>query len=169
MADRFRTPRREKTWLTLPAIFGDLSSFGEIGGSRLDFSGPTTVIRMIGEYLITSRATLAAADQARVAVGIMKVTTVAAAVGIAALPGPASNPELPWLFWKEHAFRATGTGSDNGDQVNGISVRHAFDIKTMRKFAASTSLVFLTEAINVAGSPPMDISVAQTRVLFAVA
>ncbi len=169
MADRFRTPRKEKQW---GAIFGasqNLSAFGlftTVG--KIDFTSKQTVLRMIGEYVITSRPVLANADEADVTVAIGKFATDAYTLGATAMPEPNQEPEFPWLYWASHPFHSTGTEADNNAQVNGISVRHSFDIRTMRKFSPGETLGFVIQAEDVAGSPAMDIHLGTVRVLLTI-
>ncbi len=167
MADRFRTPKMAKEWSNIPGASVDVSGFGTFVGGNLAVSVPGTVIRMLGEYTITSRATLAALDSALVAVAIGFVSTDAATVGAASMPDPNSEPEFPWLYWASHPLSSTGAGSDNSDQTNGISVRKSFDVRSMRKFKPGRSLIVVIEAIDTAGNMPITVTLGATRVLIA--
>ncbi len=166
---RHMTARKEKQWAGIPSIEIDLSTFGTFSGVSLAFSSKQTVLRMLGEYLITSRSTLANNDQAFVGVGIGKVSTDAFNVAAAAaLPDPISEPEYPWLYWASHPFQATGTAADNGDQSLNIAHRQSFDIRSQRKFSPGESLVMVVQAVDLAGAMPLTIVLAGVRVLVTV-
>ncbi len=168
MADRFRTPRKEKQWGFVPGFNVDMAAFGTFLVARIAFTSKQTVLRMLGEYVITTRPTVANADRAVIAVGIGKVSSDAFGVGATAMPDPSGEPEYPWLYWASHAIASTSTDAANSSQVNGLSVRRSFDIRTMRKFSPNESLVVVVEAVDVAGSMPTDISFGAVRVLLTV-
>ena len=66
----------------------------------LDFTEVTTVLRMIGEYTISSTSAPVALDAANIGIGIGVVSSDAAAVAAGAgVPDPIDEPEYPWLFW----------------------------------------------------------------------
>jgi len=81
MADRFRTPRKEKQWADLPAFTQALVGTSTLAIASLGFSSVQTVLRMLGEYVITPTLAPAALDEAKVTIGIGKTSTDAAALG----------------------------------------------------------------------------------------
>jgi len=167
MADRFRGPRKEKQWGFLPLIQLDLTGDGTFGGSAIAFTSVQTVLRMLGEYIISPTGVVSAADSCTIVVGLAKVSTDAAAVGASALPDPGAEGEFPWLYWMSHSFEYPTVASGEGGIVSG-SLRKAMDIRTMRKFRPGESLVWVVQYINNAGNPPMTLTLSHTRVLLTI-
>ncbi len=95
MADRGRhSQRMAKRWSQMGSGQTTMTAAGTfIAGVALSFDGPFTVLRMIGEYVISPTSAPAALDNAIVAVGIGVVSTDAFAVGGGAMPDPADEPE----------------------------------------------------------------------------
>jgi len=168
MADRFRTPRKEKQWGSIPGFAINLDAFGTFVTAGLGFTSKQTVLRMLGSYCVAPRATLAAGDEATVTVGIGRVSTDAFTVGATAMPDPAGEPEYPWLYWAAHRFMFTGTDAEQQAQGIAAALRHDFDIRSMRKFSPGETLAFIVQAADVTGAPPMDIGVTQTRCLLTI-
>jgi len=122
-----------------------------------------TVLRMIGEYVITPSANTVAADSAIIGVGIGIISTDAFAVGGASLPDPLTDEDFPWLYWKEHPFEFAGAAESSASLA--VSVRVSFDIRSMRKMKPKQTLAFVTQYGDVAGAPPLVVHVGSTRVL----
>jgi len=131
----------------------------------LALTGPWTVIRMIGEYIIAPTTAPVALDKVRMIVGIGVVSTDAATVGASALPDPGAEPDYPWLYWKDHPVQYASTEVDPAGEAG--TVRASFDIHSMRKIKPRESLVFVFEYNNVNGDPPLTAGVGLTRVLVA--
>jgi len=161
----FRTARQTKEWNALAGSEVDMAAFGTFGAGVLSFNVSATVLRMLGEYVITARATLANADSARVTVAIGKIATDAAVLGATAFPDPEGEPGYPWLYWASHALHSVATDSANQSQASGISVRRSFDVRSMRKVKPNESLVMIIEAVDVAGTMPINFTSGLTRVL----
>ncbi len=171
MADRrpfVRGQRMPKHWHFIPganlAFTGNATG---VGGS-LALDGPWTVIRMLGEYLIhfTGGSTIVIGDKATFALGIGVVSSDAVAAGAASLPDPAGEPEYPWLFWTSHELAAIEADALQRGGELGV-IRRSFDIRSMRKLKPRESLVFVAQYVDVAGTPFIDVAIAQTRVLVA--
>ena len=164
---RVVTPRRRKQWSFIPAISINMSGDATVIGGSIAFgSGGQTVLRMIGEYTIGLSGAPVAGDDAFVVVAIGKVSTDAATLGATAMPDPAGEPDYPWLFWQSHGFRYNDA-EISPDMANG-SVRHAFDIRSQRKFGPGESLAMVFQYANDTGDPPLAVTVAHTRVLIAL-
>jgi len=165
---RSSTPRMGKQWDTLlPTIFG-FTANATVGGSRIDAATSLTILRMIGEYVITPTGVIVAGDQARICMAIGIVSTDAASLGATALPDPGDEPDYPWLYWREHAFHfgaaASGTAGE-GAQGAGGSVRESFDIRSMRRMKPRESLTWVFQYVNGVGLPPLQMFAAGPRVL----
>jgi len=166
MADRFRTPRKEKQWERLAGSQLDMTVDGVKIGNQLNFSSSQTVIRMVGEYIIGPTSAPTALDACNITVAIGKVSTDAATAGAGSLPDPASEGGYPWLYWMSHAFEFPA-GNLLESSAQG-SVRRAFDIRSMRKFKPSESLVWLVDYTDFNGAPPMTVFAASVRVLVTI-
>lgn len=166
MADRFRTPRKEKEWACIPSFVQAMTANATFATGALAFASSATVMRMLGEYVITPTAAPGAGDQVKVTIGIGKVSTDAATAGAGSLPDPAEECEYPWLYWAEHSFLFSGTQSER-DGGAGV-VRVPFDIRSMRKFKPRESLVFIFQYTDIVGAPPLTFLGSQTRTLIAL-
>ena len=167
MARHFtRSQKKSKLWGAVPAFSsGSISADVLLAGNSLAFTSPQTVIRMLGEYIITPTVAPAAGDRATWTVGLAKVSTDAFALGATALPNPASPRDFPWLYWAEHAFALEVADLSVASQGLGSVLRHSFDVRSMRKFTANESLGLVVEYTNFGGNPPMRFFSASTRVL----
>ena len=161
-----RGNRMRKGWLPIPAFITGPTADGMTLGSLVDFTGPGTILRMLGSYIITATASVDAADCARIAVGIGLLSSDALAAGSASVPDPGSELEFPWLYWAEHSLRFSKAQSTtiSGDST-GSAVRAAFDVRSMRKFKEREGLGFIIEYLDMTGAPPLTITASSTRVL----
>ena len=135
--------------------------------SGIDFAIPGTVIRMLGEYSVRSTpgATHVDLDRAEVVIGIGIVSTDAKNVGSSAMPDPSGDPSWPWLYWASHQF-LLDAGNDDLNSV-AAQVRRSFDIRSMRKFKPSESLVMVAQYVDLVGAPALTLITGGVRVLFA--
>ena len=157
-------PRRNKSWSSIPG--GSVGLTGNATGVTGGFSTAglqATIMRMLGEYVVMATAGATALDRARIAVGIGVVSSDAFALGVSAMPDPGAEPDYPWLFWAEHIIRFTT--SDAGEL--GGSIRHGFDIRSMRKISSRQTLAMIIEYTDEVGAPPLTFSAATTRILVA--
>ncbi len=129
------------------------------------FAVPGTVLRMIGEYLITPTVDLTAGDHAVISVGIGVVSSDAATLGASAVPDPTAEAEFPWLYYASHPIFAEATAGDQ--DLGAVTVRRSFDVKSMRKLKPRETLIFVADYENINGNPPLTISVGTVRVLIA--
>ena len=164
-ARAFRGQRMKKHWALIgsgvPTAFTADST--NVNAGTLAFDEAWTVIRMIGEYIISPGGVLASTDEAMVGVAIGVAATDA--VTVTAIADPINEPGYPWLYYAVHAFSFRGTGQDNA--VGSQWVRRAFDIKSMRKVMPSQSLFICAQYLDQLGAPPLDIVYGVTRVLVA--
>ena len=161
-----RSARKEKQWEAIPSIIDTMTGNATSVGGSLGFSSKQTVLRMLGEYVVNPSLATAAADQVKITLGLAKVSTDAATLGATAVPDPAGDANFSWLYWAEHVFFFGGTSAD---PASGASyLRRSFDIRTMRKFGPAESLLWVFQYSNIAGNPPVTLSVGQTRVLLTI-
>jgi len=163
MVDRFRTPRKEKIWSAIPSFIQAMTGDGTFVIAGVPFNGPQTVMRMLGEYVISPNGATVAQDMVKITVGIGKVSGDAFTLGSTAMPDPAGESNYPWLYWAEHPFFFASTSADPIMEVS--SVRVPFDIRSMRKFRAGQQLAFVFQYADLNGAPPMRIVAGQTRIL----
>lgn len=167
MPDRTRGPRQRKHWHNIPGGPITFTAAGTaIGGSFGSDDDPATVLRMLGEYTITFTPNPVGLDSCIIGIGIGVVSSDAAAVGAAAVPDPDGDPEYPWLYWASHPMFSTGTDPAVGAQA--ASVRRSFDSGSMRKMKPKESLIFVAEYVDITGTPPVTLTIGETRVLFGV-
>ena len=168
MADRTRGPRRQKIWSGIPGVTLPLTTAGTSVGGGLAFTAAETILRMLGEYVIVHTGTITAGDSCTIFVGIGVVSSDAFAdVGASAMPDPGSEPQYPWLYWGEHKFFYPSAGAPLAADGN-LLVRQRIDVKSMRKISPRQTLATVIQYSDVAGTPPMQVLFAQTRVLIAL-
>ncbi len=165
MADRFSGRRMAKNWDAMPSLRLLLTGNGTTQGTALSFLAPATVIRMIGEYTITPSSVTTATDGVSITIGIGVFSTDAFAAGSGSMPDPGGEAEFPWLYWADHQFEFAAAVTDPASAAG--SVRRAFDIRSMRKLKPGQSLGSVVQYGNIAGNPPMSISLGQVRCLLA--
>ncbi len=165
MSNGRHAPRKEKLWAGLPGIELSLTAAGTSLGGSLAFNTRDTVMRMIGEYTIgADPASLPSiADSVFITVALARVSSDAFAAGAGSVPDPAEEPEYPWLYWKAHHLEFPTAGANTSTFVG--SVRQAFDVRTMRKFSPRESLAWIVQYVDGAGTPPVIVGIAQSRVL----
>ena len=158
-------PRLQKAWTQLlgqtTAFTADATSI--IAGTFTP-GEPGTILRMLGEYIIGPTSAPVAGDGVVVGIGIGIVSADAAAAGSASMPDPGGEPDFPWLYWMRHPFFYAGTSVQNGSGQD--TVRKFFDSRSMRKIKPRESLVMVAEYGNLAGTPPLEVTVGGIRVLF---
>ena len=162
----FRGPRMPKSWSALPAQTQALTANGSAVLGLIDFNNPRTILRMIGEYIITATAVVVALDEVLLTVAIGVFSTDGAAAG--AVPDPGSEPGYPWLYWADHPLRFTAGANPVGLNAGAPAVvRHSFDVRSMRKVKPRETLAMILEYTDVVGTPPLTITTGSTRVLIA--
>ncbi len=127
-------PRMGKAWDSIAATQLTMTADGVHMGSS-GFApglGPMTVLRMIGEYTIQPTAAITALDACRVTVAIGVVSSDAFAAGVGSMPDPSSEPDYPWLYWADHPLYFAATDATVDPKNDTTSLRHRFDIRSMR-------------------------------------
>ncbi len=156
--------RQRKEWTSIPGIQLPMTSGATLLGGSVAFASAATVLRMLGEYIITPTSAATAGDAAVVGVAIGVVSSDAFAAGAGSMPDPTDEPEYPWLYWANHSFFFPSTLTLLG-QTDAGSIRRSFDIRSMRKLKPRESLAFVAQYTDRAGAPPLQLDVAVTRVL----
>ncbi len=160
--------RKDKSWSAIPSIaLAGFTGNATVSGASIAFTQASTIMRMLGEYVIAplGGGTFAATDACTISIGIGVISSDAFALGATSFPDPGGEPEYPWLYWAMHfIYFGDLVGSANHA---GVIVRKAFDVKSMRKVKPRQSLVFIAQYSDHSGTPPMELQVASTRVLLA--
>ncbi len=165
MAFHPRSQRKDKSWIQLPGTTTALTADTTVGPASIAFTGKTTVIRMLGEYIVAPTSAPVALDMCAIGVGIIVVGTDVVTTGGGALPDPISDMGAPWLYWNIHHFFF---GTSDVDPPGEASVlRHSFDIRSMRKVGNDQSLIYVLQYSDIVGTPPMTFSQGNVRVLMA--
>ena len=127
---------------------------------------PVTVLRILGELLVTfPNQTLVANDAAAITVVIGVVSADAAAVGITAMPDPASDPDYPWLWWYSTVLRNFNITTETKGMGEMGSSRIRVESQAMRKIAPAENLVVIAEWQDITGVPSVTVDWAGARVL----
>ena len=163
--------RKEKSWLRMIGATSSLSADSTTLVTATLFAIPAppfTIMRMLGEYLITPTANVTALDAVRITVGIGLFSADAIIAGGASLSDPAGDEDYPWMYWAEHQVRFTASAAPVGLNANvASSFRVPFDIGSMRKVRPARDLGFVVSYTDVVGAPPITISAGSTRLLIA--
>ena len=133
----------------------------------LAFTEASTVLRMIGEYMIYRTGAVVKFDSMHFGMGIGVVSSDAATVGGTAVPDPIDDPDYPWLYWAQHTLTFRGTETEPEALDGSGFVRQAFDVKSMRKLKPKESLALVVQTVDGGGAPPLSVSWGATRVLVA--
>ena len=158
--------RRRKEWNSINAFGVDLAADGTSLVAGLSVAAAVTVMRMIGEYSISTDGAPTALDEATIIVGIGVISTDAFAAGGGSTPDPGGEAEYPWLYWASHKlYFPTGTDGYTGDCGN---FRRSFDIRSMRKMKPRETLAFIMEYSDMVGTPALRFTAGATRVLIGV-
>jgi len=165
MANRMRTPRKEKQWDAIPGVEQALTADATFGLGALGFNSKQTVLRMLGSLLLTPTGTVTALDSARVVFAIGRCSTDAFAAGSASLPDPSQEPEYPWLYWVDMQVRFVSSGAPATGRALGGSRRVDIDVRSMRKFAPGESLFSVCQYVDRVGNPALTLDQSVIRVL----
>jgi len=153
-----RGPKMRKHWHGFGTITErDVTANSTFILAQQGFIDTFTVLRFVGELLVvpTGGGTFAAADAARVTVGLGIVTTDAATVGSSAMPDPADEPDFDWLWWYS-TLVAWEDPTTPGQELGGTS-RVPIASKAMRKMKPNMSVVILGQYVDVGGTPPVSV------------
>jgi len=152
-----RGARRQTEWgiCTVPTGFTNVAASTKailvlVPAATLEPESPATIVR--SRFLLTVNSDQKIADEVQVgAFGIGFVNTVAATLGITALPGPSTDCAWGgWFVWQaflnEFVFGQAGASN-----VFNAGDRYIIDSKAMRKFESDQALVMMVENAGTAG------------------
>ncbi len=159
-------PRKTKQWDGIGATSLSFTGNNTLNGFSLAFTEAATVLRMLGEYIVTPGAAPAIDDFAVITVALGIISTDAANLGATAMPDPSTEPEYPWLYWASHQVHYESTAVETGSAAT--SVRRSFDVRSMRKVKPRESLQWVVQYSDNNGTPPIVVGLATLRVLLAI-
>ena len=155
--------RMIKEWGAIPLSNQALTGDGTTLGGSLAFVAAATIMRCLGEYVITPTSTPTGGDAVAIAIGLGIASTDAVTAGAGSLPDPSGEGDFPWLYWKRHAF-FMADGAVAPRIANAL--RMEFDVRSMRRIRPGQSLFWVSEYADIAGTPPMQCILTGVRVLF---
>ncbi len=121
-----------------------------VPSGMLEADSPGTIVRTRGLLSIATDQVAGTEDQVG-AFGIGLVNDVAGALGITALPGPATDCQWAgWFVWQ--AFLQEFRFGDATGFAPGAGIQYEIDSKAMRKFGSDQSLVMMIENTDAAAS-----------------
>ncbi len=164
------TARRRMEWTVIPNGSNTFvaDAVAQVSGS-VNFAGAgNTILRMLGELLISQQVALVSTEIRLITSAIGLFSAEAIAAGVASMPSPSADPNWPWLWWNSTSL-VHGVGALDVTSA-GIGMRRIpFDVKTKRKIRSGESLVMLSNYSEVSGSTgTVTVTAAQTRVLAAL-
>ena len=152
-----------KFWLGIPGISLAMTSTSTALGAWFASDAPLTILRCRGELLVSMDGP-ALQDEVAITVGLGVISFDAFVAGAAAVPDPGEEPDFSWLYWKAMTFFAEATQVHDTTR----SMRVEIDTKAMRKMKSRESLVWIAQYVDIVGTPPMQVSFVQTRVLVGI-
>ena len=160
-----RIPRKTKSWNGIARSVHTFTTGDTDFGSGFAVGSTFTVMRAIGEYLISPTAAPTALDKAVIGLGLGIVSSDAFALGETAAPDPVVEFGYPWLYWASHMLFFPTTTADPAAMSG--SVRKSFDVHGMRKLRQDQTLAWCVQYVDVVGAPPVTVDIGETRLLLA--
>jgi len=154
-----------KSWLKLTEFSASVTADATQGGSKIDFSGPGTILRIRGSWHCSLDSTAQLDDVMRITCAIGIVSTDAATLGATALPDPQAEPEYPWLYWSQMTLVAAVIGTSFGGAWGPAAQSQEIDTKAMRRVKPGQSLVYYTQTTAATGAPVTNLNGQACRVL----
>ncbi len=160
---RSNTPRQRKSWTGAGVNQNAFTASGTVKMGGVDFDEPGTVLRCLGQIVVSAVPTLVEDDQAVMFFGLAVVSTDASDAGSGSMPDPGVEFDFPWLWWKSSGILVTAATADVGSQVSGERIN--FDSRAMRKVKPRESLVIIAQYVDLVGTSPITVGISGMRVL----
>ena len=156
-----------KQWNAAPGLISSIGSDATILGGGLAFTFPATLLRFRGYVSAMLDETQQVGDLIVVTFGLAIITSDAFTAGSGSVPDPATEPEFPWIWWKEMRLDsfATLTTAIGPAGYGPASQRYEVDSKAMRKIKPGETLCMIIQTTNAAGAPATLLDIGQLRVL----
>ena len=155
-------PRKDKAWVALPGLSANLFADGNSAAGTLQFEEKVTVMRMLGEVLLTPNSAPVATDLVDIGFGIgIFADTVSTA---AQFPSAIAAQDFPWLVqWNWALYFREGAAGETIAR----NIRWTYDIKSRRIVPTGSRLVMILTYADGAGAPPIRVEASPVRVLVA--
>lgn len=137
-------------------------TFGSVSAVAAEAVVRTTLVRIRGQAFF-SWLPNAADDVQIVGLGIIKVNSDAVGQSSLAVPSPTDDLDASWIWHQLMVFGPAFTATETADDLQ-LFARVEIDTKAQRILQLNESLVFVADAILVAGTPAVDIA-ATARML----
>jgi len=168
MTRKFGTERQPVEWSNIPASNISQASDATAIGGNLTTDTRFTIRRIRGSFIVRLDGTLAAGDNIRVGIGLIKANADAITLGATAMPDPLGETDAPWLYYYQTNLTmvaaATSATWDQNTAGPGF-VRVDVDSKAMRILRPREGIIWVVQVGNVTGQPPVVWDIAETRVL----
>ena len=157
--------RTDYEWSILLGLNAGLTADGTSLGGAFTPSVASTITRIRGGKMTAIMNGSVSNDQVVLTAAIGIVSADAFAVGSTAVPDPADEPEYPWLWW--YCMTLHDEVASTAEVIQGGLYQESpsVDTKAMRKMKPRESLVWIVQYADVAGAPPVKISLPGCRVL----
>jgi len=144
----FQRSRRtsRKVWSGVTFLPAAETTVQRVAATIAQVLAPTTLLRIRGA-MFTFAVPDAANDNDILAVGLIKVSSDAAVVGGASVPGPMSDPEDDWIWHQYIPLAGSALTGYTGDGI-GINVHTEIDSKAMRIFGPNDTLAFMAQLLT---------------------
>ncbi len=114
------------------------------------FAIPGTILRTLGEILVSIMPTVVLSDECVVTFGLGLVSTDAAAVGATAMPDPFDEEGYDWLWWYSTTLFVPEAATGFGGAAH---ARIPVETRAMRRFKPNQSLALVTQYTDIVGTP----------------
>ena len=164
-----RGKRRQLIWSSVIvraaglALSSTAKFTGSLGGLGVTSGGGATLVRTRGQGIVHFDAD-AIADVALLGLGLGIFSSDAFAQGAAALPGPITEVDFPWVWHSVYSLGPVVTATANEESLI-QNIPFVLDSKAMRILKPSETMGFVAEVLVTSGGGTVDFSVA-ARQLF---
>ena len=160
-------PKRAAAWSpVITSLVGQgvtTKSTGNLFATGVEFDETVTLIRSRGMFMAQFDAA-AINDVVEVGIGMGVYSADAFAIGQTAMPGPLTDPDWDWVWYKTFVFgpALTATQSELGIPQN---LWGEIDSKAMRKLKSNQVVGWMVERVVLAGAGTIDIGLSCRHLL----
>ena len=153
-----------KSWVDIPATQFAISGEATAIGNPRDFTAPATVLRVRSTITAYFDESVQVGDELNFTFGLGIVSTDAAALGLTAVPDPASDVEYPWLWWGTMCLQSVLAAGGERPWGMTAQILHV-DTKAMRRVKPKESILWVIQSTGQVGSPVTNVQIHQSRML----
>ena len=125
----------------------------------LETGGGLTLIRTRGMYSFHFDPT-SIADVVQWGLGLGVFTSDAFTIGVTAMPGPLTDADYDWIYYKTGVFGPASSGTESEDSLTQNTGYLEVDSKAMRKLKPNQTLGWVAEGIVLSGGGTLDMNVS---------